>query len=185
MCNGDMSLYRVIPWSYPTIPGQSSGGTSVDPIPPPTPSPVYYDFSGADVSFKRGTDQVASTGLNGSKNQPNADFNIAVSGVVSIDTSAVSSIKILVVEYDFEPTVKTGDGLTFDRISVWNRGYSGTVDFNKDPVVTVGVLYLPEKTVPWFASFSTGLSGFMKVKLQAFGSDGQLLEESQEITVTP
>lgn len=177
-------MFRVMPWAYPTIPGQSSGGISVDPTPPPTPSPVYYDFSGADVSFTWKTSRVASTGLNGSQNQPDAGFNIAVSGVVPIDTSAVSSIKLLVVEHDLEPTVKTGDGLTFDRISVWNRGYSGSLDFNQDPVVTVGALYLPEKTVPWFASFSTGLSGSMKVKLQVFGSDGQLLEESQEITVT-
>lgn len=90
MCNGDLGMYRVMPWAYPTIPGQSSGGTSVDPTPTPEPEPTPvdpYDFSKATFRIKSRTEYIET-----SNGMTYCRFYLIVSGIVTVDTSRVSSV---------------------------------------------------------------------------------------------
>lgn len=84
-------MYRVMPWAYPTIPGQSSGGTSVDPTPDPTPSGPY-DLTDFNVKL---------SGLNWNGNIKEVEgvavafyFILTYGGQKEIDTSNVSSAKL-------------------------------------------------------------------------------------------
>lgn len=90
MCNGDLGMYRVMPWAYPTIPGQSSGGASVDPTPEPTPE--YYDFTDAKIVYTESSFELESYVAGPYQNRGYGVFQI--SGVKSIDTSNVNRVEI-------------------------------------------------------------------------------------------
>ena len=97
MCNGDLGMYRVMPWAYPTIPGQSSGGASVDPT--PEPSAKYYDFADARIVYTN--DNVALDGyVSGTfKNRGYAFYRI--SGIKTLDSSNVNRVYL---EFSIDPT---------------------------------------------------------------------------------
>ena len=93
MCNGDLGMFRVMPWAYPTISGGSSGGTSVNPTPTPNPDPEEptgpYDLTNYSVSFYY---------YNRESTKDNDGyiffFGLSVSGAVEVDTSNVSQVKV-------------------------------------------------------------------------------------------
>lgn len=88
MCNGDFGMYRVMPWAYPTIPGQSSGGSSVDPI--PVPQEECYDFSNcrAEIANRTVTTTISDDGYS------YVNIVFALTNVKLLDITNVSSVVV-------------------------------------------------------------------------------------------
>lgn len=159
-------MYRVMPWAYPTIPGQSSGGTSVDPTPEPTPIPQDpLDFSNAKFYMPSTTGNYSSTWLY-------VDFYLEVRGVVSNDTSNISSIKFELVGDNISIDPITVDGA---RLTVANNGYITNGPFNNlngNFMVLRGYgQYMAGGDGKTFNH--TGVTG---IKVTAYGSDGTVIQ---------
>lgn len=145
MCNGDLGMYRVMPWAYPTIPGQSSGGTTVDPTPEPSPSKPY-DFSNAKIT-------VAKTGTYSQMSKTyRSFFELKISGITTIDSSNVGSVSAN--KYDISTFVFTPSGgkggiyLVFSDLNNLNRSgnvicdYQGTAPSSTPTLSGTGTLTL-------------------------------------------
>ena len=184
MCNGNLGMYRVMPWAYPTIQGQSTGGVSVDPTPEPTPEPQYYDFSGVSIEFDYNTTKIQNAGIEGNMAVPDARFFANVSGVNTINDSEVSRISMEVVENNLTVSPTTDNGVTLDPSKNTVRSSFSGKNFNGIYVISVFFYYYPEQRVPFYGTSTITLSGTLKLKLKAYNSNGDLLQESQEITVT-
>lgn len=184
MCNGNLGMYRVMPWAYPTIQGQSAGGVSVDPTPEPTPEPQYFDFSGATVKFSSKTSNLVLTGVHGEKGYPNVRYFADVAGVTVIDNSSVSKISMEIVQNTLTVSPTTADGFTLDSSKNKILVVFSGINFNGSMIVRVFFYYNPETTIPYTGKTKITLSGTLKVKLKAFDASGNMLQESQEITVT-
>lgn len=84
-------MYRVMPWAYPTIPGQSSGGASVDPI--PDPSGDYFDFSNAEAHW---ANSVTLEEYGGGVEKSRAFPILLISGIGVVNASSVARTTIYI-----------------------------------------------------------------------------------------
>ena len=185
MCNGDLGMYRVMPWAYPTIPGQSSGGASVDPIPPEPAGP--YDFSNFTLKFLEGSSNIYT---------PYPDDHLewgyscawiwTGSGLVENDTSNVSSISIKFVSGN----ILTDGGKTLPvsnlRLS-YSHGISQSWSSSRIPG------YADRESAAFTRSYGdsnnlsgqviTGFSSDTTVLISVYNSNGELLQ-SKEVVVS-
>ena len=171
MCNGDLGMYRVMPWAYPTIPGQSSGGTSVDPT--PDPAQDCYDFSNLQTEF-----------LSNSANTQVFDGNTYIKtyyrivGVQAIDTSNVASVKL---------TASNGSL----SVSPANMGSVSAVFVSNEETKTNRVEDLNTSfegvTIRWpgvsVQGTSVSFTGSINVTITAYNSEGKVLQ-TKEIVVS-
>lgn len=170
MCNGDLGMYRVMPWAYPTIPGQSSGGTTVDPTPEPTPIPKDpFDFSNVGFSMPS---------VKGSYSSPNSTVIIylQVRNIVTNDTSNVSSVKFELVgdSISINPSVVDGTKLKVSVSSYTARSFN---NLNSDyALITATQVYVPAVAQTTFSA--TGVTG---VKITVYGSDGEVLQTHEGV----
>lgn len=164
MCNGDLGMYRVMPWAYPTIPGQSSGGTSVDPTPEPVPDVDPYDFSNVEAKIVSRRSDV--TVVNDSFWR--AVFTVSVTGIIVNDSTGVSSFigQISTDGFGVSPSgwEFTGTNYTVSDVSQPNGNGTITVD---------------SKTGNPFAS----LSGNGKITFSVYDKTGNLIQ-SKEVVIT-
>lgn len=115
MCNGDLGMYRVMPWAYPPISGGSSGGFS------PDDSGTGEGSGGgshSDVTFYRDADTIASL--------YNVQYTSSIQFYVSIGSLAVGNLngitkiaRWLVVDelyFEDEPTKNAVGDLSTNEI---------------------------------------------------------------------
>lgn len=164
MCNGDLGMFRVMPWAYPTIPGQSSGGTSVDPTPEPVALP--YDASGISVIFSnRESETIISTA------GQLATFSCTVSGVEILDNSNVDLLLVTVTpesSVSVSPTTVGGDS---NPSIEYSRFYLGS----KNPNGTVQAVSASWKNAT-SGSDKITLSGNVKITFEAYDVNGNLIQ---------
>lgn len=175
-------MYRVMPWAYPTIPGQSSGGASVDPTPEPTPEPQYYDFSGMSIKFPEKTGYLSAGGVSGNLYNPAIGFFPKITGVNVIDNSLVSSVRVEVIENTLTVTPTSADGKTYDPSLDYLDPYISNKKIDGTSF-SIYFKYTPKVSPGFNGTTKITMSGNLKVKLKAYDSSGNLLQESQEITV--
>ena len=186
MCNGDLGMYRVMPWAYPTIPGQSSGGTTVDP----TPEPSYpYDMSKITASFAGSASNISHQGFSGGKRFCCIWF-IQIAGLKEIDTTEVNSLKIIFTENTLatNPNSFSYGGVTYTHDMSMNdtelaipvssstdvRTYTTQCGFT--PLLSSFPYTDPDVTVT--------RTGSLKLKIVAYNSSGDVIQESGEVVVS-
>lgn len=162
MCNGDLGMYRVMPWAYPTIPGQSSGGASVDPT--PEPSVNVFDASDAVAKWTISTvtleDYVPNV-------YSRAFPEVELSGVKVLDSSGVSKIEIWTKQ---QPNYS---------VSLTNPNLVIAVNLGLDPNGVLGPQLLASAGDSGKTVTITGGS----VEIRAYSSDGEIMQSS-EVMIT-
>lgn len=154
-----------MPWAYPTIPGQSSGGQSVDPIPDPN---LPYDFTEAVFSINR-----TNTTYYLGDNQTRVDYFIKVSGVKIKDTSNVTNAYVDIDSSvaTISPSTINGEGYTLNNVQSFRVS-----DPNNSTLLVYGM----------FSTANSGtectLSGDVKLKINISGSDGLL--QTYEVVIS-
>lgn len=163
-------MFRVMPWAYPTIPGQSTGGIGTDPIPSPAVDP--YDFTNATVTFGTGT---TYREIN---NQGTAitfcSFPVTVSGVETIDSTNVSNVKIV-------PSSSTIKAPAIGNVASNTTFYTSS---RKQPNGTANSV-----SAQWIGAASSGselsLTGSAKITIEVYDSAGTLIQSADLGTVSP
>ena len=163
MCNGDLGMYRVMPWAYPTISGGSSGGSSVDPTPEPAVDP--YDFSNAKARFA----SRSATLVKG--DYWTARFNVILTGIKTVDSSAVNFI--------------SGDFNTSSISASPSPGSKGSaISFNdKNDLNTTGVAVV---TVTYYSdpgSSTCSISGNANLSIKVYDKEGNVIQ-TKELVVS-
>lgn len=185
MCNGDLGMYRVMPWAYPTIPGQTAGGISVDPTPEPEPVPKGpYDFSDLSMNWKYRTYNYRPGGSNGDLVYVLIGYGINVTGGTVNDNSNVSSISIVIVNegLSISPDSFTGNNGTH---TVNNETFNLQIDKNLSSNGGGYVFWFTgqERVTSSYKEIPFTLIGDLKVKLVVYDLNGEVLQESEEITI--
>ena len=184
MCNGDFGMYRVMPWAYPTIPGQSSGGASVDPIPEPE-LPYNFDRVSANVSSATAKNVVMTFYNNELRYSMPLFFD--VSGIEINDITNVSSFKALIVQNNLTvtPTSFMANGGTYTKTSdVQIAFFSASAS---QPNAQYGFLTTCTPSVSgnyeYNPSVNVTYSGSLTFKFVVIDSNGETIQESNDITV--
>lgn len=175
MCNGDLGMYRVMPWAYPTIPGQSSGGTSVDPIPEPEPGMNPYDVSGMVVSVKNRT-----TTVNKTTNYRYATFKVMVQGVKLNDVTNVSYLRFSVTDpngISVSPNTIGGDS---NPEIIYDSGKLGT----NNPNTWWAAVIFHWNNATSGEGTNVSLSGNFRLTIYAYDSSGNLLQSFTGVTTS-
>lgn len=176
MCNGDLGMYRVMPWAYPTIPGQSSGGSSVDPTPDPTPEPtVPFDVSGMTVSVHNRTTTVYSGSY-----YKGATFEVEVQGVKVLDNSNVSHMRFTITE----PSGISVSPNTIGGVSNPQILYEyGTLNIKNPNTWWAAVIFHWNEATSGEGT-SVTLSGNFRLTMEVYGVDGSLLQTFTGVTTS-
>lgn len=168
MCNGDLGMYRVMPWAYPTIPGQSSGGTTLDPTPeqPGVPE-IVYPYDATDIAATWKSTSVWTSGTDNAL----AHFEAIISGIKVLDVSSVSSLKYTVTNQTLSITPTTLGGKTVTYIL--SKGNLTKTNPNSTLEVVIG---------KWVGAKNQSgnkatISGSATIKIGAYNSSGDLLQE--------
>lgn len=184
MCNGDFGMYRVMPWAYPTIPGQSSGGASVDPIPKPE---LPYNFDGVSVNVPSATATNVVMSFYNNELRYSMPLFFNVSGIVINDITNVSGLRTLIVQNNLTvtPTSFNANGGTYTKTSDVQIAFfsASKSDPNKQygflttctPSVSGNYEYNPKVNVTY--------SGSLIFKFVVIDSNGETMQESENITV--
>lgn len=171
MCNGDLGMYRVMPWAYPTIAGQSTGGVTVDPTPEPTPVPKDpLDFSNAKFYLPSVKGVYSSPWLT-------VDVLLECRDIVSNDTSNISSIKFEIL----------GDNISVDPVTVAGTRLivEPTSHITYGPFNNLNGNFLVLRAYQQYVSAGNGMTftptGVTGVKITAYGSDGSIVQEYEGV----
>lgn len=121
--------------------------------------------------------------MSGSVKAPDARYFVTISGVKTVDDSEVSSISLEIVQNTLTVSPTSNNGVTLDTSKNKLINNLSGKNFNMTNAIGVFFYYYPEKTVPFTGTTSITLSGTLKIKLKAYNANGDLLQESQEITV--
>lgn len=186
MCNGDLGMYRVMPWAYPTIPGQSSGGATVDP----TPEPSYpYDMSEITASFSSDRATVSYQGFSGGKRYC-CNWMIKIAGLKEVDTTEVNSLKIIFTENTIAPSPNSFSygGVTYTFDSSMNESELAIPVSSSSEVRSYFLNYGFTPLLSSFPSENPGVivnrTGSLKLKIVAYNSNGDVIQESGEVVVS-
>lgn len=182
MCNGDLGMYRVMPWAYPTIPGQSSGGASVDPIPEPTGP---YDFSNYKVEFHQPFGNIYTPGDKAEQGYFVGWF-WGSSGLITYDTSNVSTISIIFKSGSV--TLDNGKSIPVSQFKLnWAAGMSETWSSNlmigNDDACQAAVTRSYGDSNNLAGAVVTGFSSDTVLQIDIYDSNGSLIQ-SAEVAVS-